>query len=43
LNRRAFLGTFAGILLATAAEAQPAGKVKRGGQAIVDRRPPAWG
>jgi len=31
LNRRAFLGTFAGILLATTAEAQPAGKVKRGG------------
>jgi hypothetical protein len=25
------IGTFAGILLATAAEAQPAGKVKRGG------------
>jgi len=34
LNRRAFLGTFAGILLATAAEAQPAGKVKRGGRLL---------
>jgi hypothetical protein len=32
VNRQALLGTFAGILLlATAAEAQPAGKVKRGG------------
>jgi hypothetical protein len=31
VNRRALIGTFAGILLATAAEAQPTGKVKRGG------------
>jgi len=31
VNRRALIGTFAGILLAPAAEAQPAGKVKRGG------------
>jgi hypothetical protein len=31
VNRQALLGTFAGILLATAAQAQPAGKVKRGG------------